>query len=1059
MSLSEPFIRRPVMTTVLSCSSILLGAICYFLMPVNDLPNIPSPVIQVSASYPGADPTTMANNIASPLEKQFLSIQGIQEITSTSSQGFTSITVAFQIWKSIDSAATDVQQSITQATGNLPTDLPSPPTFKKTNPNDQPIIYIAVTSATLTLGQLYEVANTDIGQRISILKGVSNVTVYGSAPAFWVDADPSKLASRGMSLTDFAEAVGNGTQYTGVGQFDGKSTTFALAPQGQLSTIDDYSNLIVKYEDGRPVYVRDVAKVRESIASERLKMDFWYRHGAFDQEAVVLAVSKADGANAVAVSQAVKAIIPELQKVLPGSVQMIPIYDKSVSIIASVEEVMETLFIAFILVVLVIFLFLGRATDTLIPAVALPLSLALTFIIMWMLGYSIDNLSLLALVLAIGFLVDDAIVFLENTVRRMETYGEDSLTATLRGASEISFTILSMTLSLAAVFIPLVFMPGQIGRIFEEFGMTIIIATLASGVVSLTLTPLMCSRVLGKRGHDTPKTRTQKLFDPFFLWITRLYGRSLTFFLRNAWISVAVFFLSAALTWVIYTRLPQNFLPPGDSGFIFGVFLAPESSSPEQMVSYQKQADAIMKKNDLVDLTVTVTNVQGFLPSNMGLCLAWLRNGKRPSIQDVSQQLAGELSQIPGIFPIMNPYPVLKLTTGATPNTQGDYGYAVSGLNPDDVYRSAFALFMKAQGIQGITPPSTDMHLDSPQLKINIDRERAMSYDVTTDEIMDTLRNAFSQNYVYLIKTPNDQYQVIIETASEYRANPDNLNLLYVRSTSDNLVPFNAVCSWEQVTGPLTVNHLNQFTSATIFFNMLPGSALGDALGSMKKFSDETLLPGVTGKIVGQGDMFTQLFSAMPTLLFFAFFTMYVILALLYENYLHPLTVLSTLIPAGLGGMLTLWIFGKDFSLYTLIGFFMLIGIVKKNGILVVDFALQQMDAGKSPREAVHEACMERFRPIIMTTLAALMGAVPMAIGWGAGGGTRIGLGFTIIGGLVVSQVITLYVTPVLFLFFEWVQETFLDKTTFFRNSREKMKPAQNAPVSGAPALASEPQN
>jgi len=571
MSISDTFIRRPVFTMMLTVSVIVFGILCYFRMPVNDLPAIPSPVISVTANYPGASPTTVANNIATPLEKQFLQIDGVKEITSTSTQGQTTINIEFVITKDIDAGATDVQTAITQATGNLPQDLPSPPTFKKTNPNDQPILYIGLTSQTLTLGQMYEMASTQIGQRISILQGVSNVRVFGAPPAVRVEVDPSALASRRLSMADLGTAISAGTQYQGAGQFDGKVRTYLLAPQGQLETPDDYKQLIIGYSNGQAVYLRDVAKVEDSTNNDRLYAHFFFRGAPPGSATVVLAVTKQPGSNSVEIANKVKELLPQMQAILPGSARLLTIYDRSISIVQSVDDVQQTLLIAFALVVVVIFLFLGRASDTLIPSVALPLSLLMTFTCMNLLGYSIDNLSLLALVLAIGFLVDDAIVFLENCVRRMEG-GEDAMTAAFNGAQEISFTILSMTLSLAAVFIPLVFMPGQVGLIFREFGVTIIISVICSGFVSLTLTPLMCSRMLANRGKEHKKTWTERVVGDYFGRLTAAYVRTLDFFVMHQWISILAWIASFVLTIVFFRLLPQTFLPAGDSGFIRGGF-------------------------------------------------------------------------------------------------------------------------------------------------------------------------------------------------------------------------------------------------------------------------------------------------------------------------------------------------------------------------------------------------------------------------------------------------------------------------------------------------------
>ncbi|MDR2462486.1 MAG: efflux RND transporter permease subunit [Verrucomicrobiales bacterium] len=1057
-SLSDPFIRRPVFTMMVTVSVIVFGIICYQRMPVNDLPEIPSPVISVTVAYPGANPVTMANNIATPLEKQFLQIPGIKQITSSSTQGVTTMNLEFQLTKHIDAAATDVQTAITQATGNLPPDLPSPPVFRKTNPNDQPIIYIAISSQTLTTGQLYELATTNIGQRISIVNGVSNVQVYSSAPAVRVKVDPAAVSARGLSMQDVAGAISKATQYQGAGQFDGKHRTYLLTPRGQLVEAEDYAKLIIGYADGHAVYLRDVAEVKSSTNNERILARFYYAGSMPDAETVVMAVSKQTDANAVAVAEQVREILPQMKLLLPGSAQMFVVYDRSQTIIASLNEVMETLFIAFVLVVLVIYVFLGKAADTIVPAVALPISLLMTFIVMNLCGFSIDNLSLLALVLAIGFLVDDAIVFLENTVRRMES-GEGVMAATFNSAREISFTILSMTLSLAAVFIPLVFMPGQVGLIFREFGVTIIITVICSGVVSLTLTPLMCSRVLGERAGQRKLTLMQRFMEKWFGGLTRLYGKSLDFFLHHTWISILAWIVCAIGSVWIFLQLPRTFLPAGDSGLVRGAFIASQDASPEKMQGYQRRILEILRKHPDLNVGITITGVTGFLPSNLGGTFLFLKDrDQRKDINSVIGELTAQMMQIPGIMPLLQPEPVLKISAGATANTQGKYAFAMSGLDPDQVYKTADVMIAKMWMIPGMQTVSSDMNQKFPQLQIDILREQAMTYGVSVQDIETALRNAYSQNYLYLIKTERDQYQLIMEVDDRYRANPEDLSLLYVKSVSGNLVPLNAVVKWRQLLGPQQVNHIDQFTSVTVFFNLKPGVAIGTVADEINKLAHDNIPQGILYGLKGDADIFAQLFEVFPYLLIFSVFIMYVILGILYESYLHPLTVLSTLVPATVGGLATLWVFGQDFSLYSMIGIFMLIGIVKKNGILIVDFALQQMDLGKKPREAVEEACVERFRPIIMTTLAAVMGAIPLAVGWGAGGGTRVGLGLAIIGGLLVSQVLTLYVTPVSFLLFEAIQKHVLDKTSFFKSSRipatlvsikKSEEPTEAASISG----------
>ena len=1025
------------MTTVLTVSVILFGILAYLRLPVNDLPAVDYPVIQVQASYPGASPETVANNIATPLERQFMQINGLELVTSKSTQGQTSLTLQFALSKSIDAAATDVQTAISQATGSLPVDLPSPPTFSKTNPNDQPIMYIALTSDSVTRGQLYDYGSTQIGQRISILPGVSRVNVFGTKSAIRIKADPSAMWARSISVDDLSAAVKNGTSYTGAGQFDDKSGTTLLRPQGQLDSAAAYGDLIVGSSNGAPVYLRDVAEVRESVQDERLNMRFWARGYPIPGATVVLAVFRQAGANAVEVANSIRAVLPQIGAELPGSVRITPLYDRSRGIVNSVKDVQETLLIAFVLVVLVIFLFLGRATDTLIPALALPISLLITFMVMNVLGYSLDNLSLMALTLAIGFLVDDAIVFLENTVRRMEK-GERALEATIHSAKEISFTILSMTISLAAVFIPLVFMSGLVGRIFREFAVTIVVSIIASGVVSLTLTPLMCARLLSDRGEGSRRTWMERRIGGLEKRVLGGYGRSLSWFLARRWISLVVWVICLAGTVGLFMLVPKAFLPPGDSSVVTGVFIGREGASPEQMYAIQEQVDAVLLQNPNVMATIEVTGLAQFIASNQGILFTFLKPpAERPPIHEETAKLMGAMSTIPGVMAFLRPFPVLEISTGATNQNQGQYQFSISGVNPQQVYDAGAQLLGKLQEFPGFLTVSSDYYHNTPGLDIELRREEAKMNGVSEARILALLRNAYSQNYLYLIKKPADQYQVILEAADAARATPEDLTLLYIRSDDGKrLVPLDALVNWKTSLGPQSVNHLNQFTSVTLSFNLKPGVAIGDATDFINEAAAEIVPPALRASLQGEALTFQNTVRDLTILMALAVFVMYVILAILYESYLHPLTVLSTLPTALVGGLLTLYLFGEQASLYAFVGMFMLMGIVKKNGIMIIDFAIHRVGSGEPALQAIHDASIDRFRPILMTTLAAVFGALPIALGWGADGASRRPLGLVIVGGLIVSQFITLFVTPVIYLYLEDFQEKVLDRTSFFRSSR-----------------------
>ena len=1055
MNLSEPFIKRPVATILMTVAAVLFGVLAYKQMPVSDLPSVDYPVIQVQVAYPGATPETMANNIATPLERTFLQIPGLELITSNSGQGNTSFVLQFDLNKSIDAAATDVQAAITQATGQLPPDLPSPPTFTKTNPNDQPQMYLAVMSNSNTEAQLYDYATTQVGQAISILPGVSRVQQFGTPSAVRIKADPSKLASRNMTVPELATAISQNTSYQGAGQFDGPNRTSLIQPQGQIDSAEGFNNIIVGTRDGLPIHLKDVATATDSVQDERQHPSFWFRDAKAPTAIVVLPIYRAAGSNAVEVSKRIEAEIPSIRKTLPPSVDLRVIYDRAQTIVNSFDDVQETLVIAFVLVVIVIFVFLGRAADTLIPTVALPLSLLLTFIAMNALGYSLDNLSLMALTLAIGFLVDDAIVFLENAVRRMEKFGETPLQASINGAKEISFTILSMTVSLAAVFIPLLFLSGLMGRIFREFSVTIVISIFASGIVSLSLTPLMCARMLSKRGHDTKKTLMERAIGGVEQRVLGVYGRSLWFFLHHRWVSLLLWAVCLAGTGYLFTTLPKSFLPTGDSSFLLGVMIAQQGSSPAQMQAYQKQVEAAMQANEDVRLTITATGLSGMLNSNQGFVIAFLvppeqrktksgpTDGKHASIQTVAGDLMGRVAmQTTGLLTFLQPQPVLQISTGATNRNQGSISYVIRGVNPQEVYETGGKLMGAFYGQVGkLLAPlggvSSDMYLQTPNVQIEPLRDQAATYGVYTTPIESLLREAFSQNYTYLIKRPQNQYQVILEVQDDQRTGPGDLSKLYIKTADgERTVPLSAVAKWHESIGPQAVNHTNQFTSVTFSFNAMPGVPLSEVTDFIDKTAAEIVPGTMKSQFQGEALTFQSTVKNLTVLMILAVFVMYVILGILYESYLHPITVLSALPVALVGGLATLWLFGEEASLYAYIGMFMLMGIVKKNGIMIVDFALQRIAQGETAENAIHDASMDRFRPILMTTLAAVMGAVPIALGFGADGASRRPLGLVIVGGLIVSQFITLYVTPALYLYLEDFQEKVLDKTSFFRSSR-----------------------
>lgn len=1032
MNISEPFIRRPVFTVLLTISAILAGIFCYLKLPVSDLPNVDYPMIQVIATYPGMDPETMAANIASPLEKEIMKIQGLEMVTSTSTQGTTLLTLQFSLSKNIDGAATDVQAALTRASSNLPSGMPSQPAFQKTDPNSKPIYYISLTSDTLTRGELYDYAMDEIAQRITILEGVSEAQVYGNPRSVRIEVDTEKLYNKGLSIDDVTKAVQQGTVSLSTGKLRGETKTLTLKPEGQLKKPSDYLNLVIAVRDGTPIYLKDVADCIERLETKDLSSNLWIKGNsdAFTTE-VVIAVTRAAGANAIKLSKEIDELLPIFEHQIPGSIKLIKMYDRSEVIINSIYDVQETLLIAFILVIFVIFLFLGRIRETIIPLVAMPLSLFLTFIVMRLCNFNLDNLSLMALTLSIGFLVDDAIVFLENMIRRMEDFGESPLTASLNGAKEISFSILSMTLSLAAVFIPLIFMSGQIGRVFREFSVTIIVAILASGLVSLTLTPMMCARML-KPIDKNNRTKLEKISHELEAKFLKSYGKSLTWFLNHKTISVVIWIICLIGTYFTFIALPKTFLPEGDSGIMSGIFITQEGTSPENIIASQNLVNKTVRGNPYVDKSMAVSGISQFITDNQGLIVAFLSKEKRPTIQTVTSQISQDLSTIPGVLTSIRPVPSLEISTGAIGNLQGKYAYILSSMNREELYDTASKLVEALRTNPGFERISTDLYINTPQVDIQYLRNQAYKYGITPYNIENTFKEAYSENHCYQIKEQTRQYKVIVSSNPTNSQKMDDISKLYFKNDYGNMVPFESVATYKEKVGPLSVNHTNNFPSVTIYFDLKDGYPIGDAVKFIEQKSNELVSTGIMASLEGEAKSFQESVHSLVILLFVAVFVMYVILGIMYESYIHPITVLSALPVAIVGGLLTLLLFRMELSLYGYIGLFMLMGIVKKNGILMIDFAIARQKEGMSKEEAVHTACMERFRPIIMTTLAALMGQVPIALGLGADGASRISLGLSIIGGLVVSQIITLYITPVIYLYLEDFQEKVLDKISFF---------------------------